>query len=683
MATSSTTASPPSGARAPISTPDWVFLIAAGVGIYAFTTGKTSLASTVPASSSTSAAAATATTLPSTPPVARPGAPVSLTQTGATTSSVQLSWAQVTGTVEYQVWQYNPETMLAQVTSNSATIQNLQANSHYTLFVVAIGSTGLVSSPSQPITVTTASTHQTATVPSIPGGFTVSGVSATSVTFSWLADSGATYYQIQDNTTGQVSSPIDGTTATISGLEPNTPYQFALLACNSVGCSNPSSLIQATTSGSSGSASAQPPAAPSGLQQTGATASSVTLGWSAVSGATTYTLVDPQTNTVLNSGISGTTVTITGLQPSTSYEVAVAACNTYGCSGASSGLTVTTSASSSSTLTRPTHPTGLQATAVTATSVTLGWNAVSGATHYPVIQVLSETDRVQRADVTQTTDTITGLQPSTAYTFVVQACNSAGCSGTGAAITVTTSASTSSASAPSTPAGLQQTEATETSVTVGWQAASGATQYTVEDVTTGARLTTAATAVTLSSLSPGTSYALAVSACNSTGCSAPATVTATTSSASSPAPSYPSYATAEDWHASMASAVGQFTNEIPNVRTPTNSQLQAGIAQNYPQFSQLNPLQQGQAEQAVNIGWLVGLNGLKTPSQAEIQAVAAALITDAGLDATVLDTYAQLHIDQTANLYLMEKLNGLALTPVIPATSIGSATQTVFSQYGL
>lgn len=347
---------PNSAPHKKISTEDLLFMGAAGIALYSFMTGKSSLTTTTPASSGTTTTA-TATQIPNTPPIAAPGAPISLTQTGATTSSITLTWQQVEGAVEYQVWQYNPETMLAQVTSNTAEIQNLQANSHYELFVIAIGSTGLTSQPSQPVMVSTASTAQIPTVPSLPGGFTVTGVSATSVTFKWLSTAGATEYQIQNNTTGQVSAPIVGLQATISGLEPNTPYQFSLLACNSVGCSNPSSLIQATTSGQSGAPSTTgAPSTPSGLSQSG-----YTLSWSAVSGATSYRLVNPSTGQVYASGITGTSVNwgsifvipvTSGSQSQTIAVVAVEACNATGCSAPSSPITITLG----QTATGPTSP---------------------------------------------------------------------------------------------------------------------------------------------------------------------------------------------------------------------------------------------------------------------------------------------------------------------------------------
>jgi len=344
-------------AQAHISAEDWLFIAAAGVALYSFTTGRSSIA---PSAVSSAPSAASPTTVPNTPPVAAPGAPVSLTQTGATTSSVTLTWAPVDGAVEYQVWQLNPETLLAQVTTNTATIQNLQANSHYVLFVVAIGATGLESEPSQPITVTTASTAQTPTVPSIPGGFTVQAVSPTSITFSWLEDPGATYYQIQNNTTGQISSPIAGTSATIAGLEPNTTYQFALLACNSVGCSNPSSLVQATTAtgtgpGTGGTPTAEPPSPPTGLTQSG-----TQLCWQPVSGATSYSVVSAS-GQVLASGLTSTCVTWTSLfslplntqSGASTAQVSVVACNAYGCSAPSSPVTLVGVSGTSGSLPAP------------------------------------------------------------------------------------------------------------------------------------------------------------------------------------------------------------------------------------------------------------------------------------------------------------------------------------------
>ncbi|MFI9343721.1 chitinase [Streptomyces sp. NPDC052773] len=81
----------------------------------------------------------------------------------------------------------------------------------------------------------------------------------------------------------------------------------------------------------------------------------------------------------------------------------------------------------------PAAPAGLKTEAVTASSVTLAWTAVPGATGYAVYR-----DGAKVRTVTGTSTTVTGLAPSTAYAFQVAAVNDAGESARSATVTATT-----------------------------------------------------------------------------------------------------------------------------------------------------------------------------------------------------------------------------------------------------
>ncbi|MEU6671951.1 glycoside hydrolase family 18 protein [Streptomyces sp. NPDC046727] len=85
------------------------------------------------------------------------------------------------------------------------------------------------------------------------------------------------------------------------------------------------------------------PAAPTGLSVTGTTSSSVSLSWSAVSGATGYNVYRDGTKVT---AVTGTSATITGLSASTSYSFQVTATNAAGESAKSTAVTGTTSAGS-------------------------------------------------------------------------------------------------------------------------------------------------------------------------------------------------------------------------------------------------------------------------------------------------------------------------------------------------
>ncbi|MGI5136533.1 MULTISPECIES: chitinase [unclassified Streptomyces] len=83
----------------------------------------------------------------------------------------------------------------------------------------------------------------------------------------------------------------------------------------------------------------------------------------------------------------------------------------------------------------PAAPTGLRTGTVTSSSVALSWSAVTGATGYAVYR-----DGAEVQTVSGTSATVTGLSPSTAYSFQVAAVNDAGESAKSAAVSATTSA---------------------------------------------------------------------------------------------------------------------------------------------------------------------------------------------------------------------------------------------------
>ncbi|MER6467453.1 chitinase [Streptomyces collinus] len=83
------------------------------------------------------------------------------------------------------------------------------------------------------------------------------------------------------------------------------------------------------------------PAAPGGLSVSGTTSSSVSLSWSAVSGATGYNVYRDGTKVT---AVTGTSATVTGLAASTSYSFQVTATNAAGESAKSANVTGTTTA---------------------------------------------------------------------------------------------------------------------------------------------------------------------------------------------------------------------------------------------------------------------------------------------------------------------------------------------------
>jgi fibronectin type 3 domain-containing protein len=176
----------------------------------------------------------------------------------------------------------------------------------------------------------------------------------------------------------------------------------------------------------------------------------------------------------------------------------------------------------------PAAPAAPTATAITATSLTLNWNAVTGATGYTVYQ-----NGVALAAVTGTavTRNITGLTAATTYTYTVTANNTAGSSAQSGVLSVNTAAAPVVA-IPATPRAPTATRGARGSlaITVTWTAVANATSYTVmESKSTNGRTwsTPAATVTGVTGLSyvdtgltAGTQYRFTIIATNAAGSSA-------------------------------------------------------------------------------------------------------------------------------------------------------------------
>ncbi|HEV2377536.1 MAG TPA: glycosyl hydrolase family 18 protein [Streptosporangiaceae bacterium] len=278
--------------------------------------------------------------------------------------------------------------------------------------------------------------------------------------------------------------------------------------------------------GPAGGGGGSPPGAPTGLAVTGTTQTSVSLSWVAPSGTVTgYNIYQGGAKVA---STTGTSFTVSGLSPGTSYTFAVTATNTSGESPQSSSVTATTQSSGGGG-SPPGAPTGLTVTGTTSSSVSLSWTAPSGTvTSYNVYEngTLATTS-------TTTSATVSGLASSTSYSFTVAGVNSVGTGPQSTAVSATTSAP----SMVSTPGGVHVTFTGSGSVTLAWNASSdssGTGDQAVYHVYEGSNIvaTSMGTSVTVSDLLPSTSYSFTVQAYDqagySSGQSSPVSVTTAT-----------------------------------------------------------------------------------------------------------------------------------------------------------
>jgi chitinase len=165
----------------------------------------------------------------------------------------------------------------------------------------------------------------------------------------------------------------------------------------------------------------------------------------------------------------------------------------------------------------PTAPTNLRLTGVTASSVSLAWNASTdnvGVSGYDVMRA-----GASPAGVAATSLTVTGLAPDTSFTFTVRARDAAGnVSAASNQVTARTQPGADT-QAPTTPANLRVSMVTSTSVTLLWDASTdnvGVAQYEVlqNGVSVGGG---SLTNLTVTGLTPGTSFTFRVRARDAAG----------------------------------------------------------------------------------------------------------------------------------------------------------------------
>jgi fibronectin type 3 domain-containing protein len=395
-----------------------------------------------------------------------PAAPSAPTVT-AGSSSLNVAWPAVPGATSYQVLRApdgtnNYSTIGSNIASPSFNDSGVTAGGAYDYEIEATNSAGTSAA--------SASTEFTVPAPpASPPAPTVTAAAATSANVSWSPVSGATSYQVLrapdgTNNYSTVGTNISGTSYTDTGLTGGTAYDYEIEATNSGGNSVPSPFTVYTTPST--------PAAPSAPAVTTAGANSASVSWPAVSGATTYQVLradDGANNySTVGTNVSGTSYTDTGLTQGSAYDYEVEATNLAGTSGPSPATVYT------QPVQIPAAPSAPTVTAAQETSANVTWPSVPNATSYQVLRAPDGTNNYSTVgpNVSGTSYTDTGLTLSASYDYEIEATNSAG--------TSAASPSTEYIVAPDAATGVTARASSSTSVSVSWNAVSGAQGYEVD-----------------------------------------------------------------------------------------------------------------------------------------------------------------------------------------------------------
>ncbi|GAA0252736.1 hypothetical protein GCM10010492_61620 [Saccharothrix mutabilis subsp. mutabilis] len=372
-------------------------------------------------------------------------------------------------------------------------------------------------------------------------GLTAGETTQTSVPLSWTAATdnvGVVGYDVLSG--GAVVKSVEGTSAVVDGLTPDTAYSFTVVAKDAAG--NRSAASDAVNARTKAAPDTQKPTAPGPLTSTAATQTSVSLEWGASSDNVAVVGYDVLSGGAVVKSVTGTSAVVDGLTADTAYTFTVVAKDAAGnTSDASEALTVRTPAAPDTE--KPSAPTGLAVTGTSANSIGLSWTAASDNVGVVGYDVLSGGAVV--ASVTGTSATVEGLTADTEYSFTVVAKDAAGnVSDASAAVTGRT-AQLPDTEKPSAPSGLAVTGTTQSTVSLSWTAASDNVGVVGYDVVSGGSVVKSVegTSAVVDGLSPSTDYSFAVVAKDAAGnrSDASAAVSARTGDApDTQAPSAPS-----------------------------------------------------------------------------------------------------------------------------------------------
>jgi chitodextrinase len=440
-----------------------------------------------------------------------------LSASNITLTSVNLSWSPSSdnvGVVNYEVFQDGISIGNTGVATNF-NVTGLSPDTSYDFTVVAEDAAGNSSAAGNIETVTTLSDIEA------PGAVTDLSFSNTTTTGTQLSWGGATdnvavinYEVFQDGVS--IANTGTATTFSVTGLAPDTIYDFTIVAEDAAGNTSTAGNIVSVTTNSN--VDTESPSTITDLTSSNITSTGVNLSWSAATDniAVINYEVFQDGQSIANTG-TATTINVTGLTPETSYDFTVIAEDAEGnISVASNVETVLTLAAQDTEA--PSAITDLSSSNITSTSVDLTWSPSTdnvGVTNYEIFQ-----NGVSIANTGTTTSfSVTGLLPNTGYDFTVFAEDVLGNTSLVSNTETVNTPGIPDTEAPTAIADLTATNTTSSSTDLSWSASSdnvGVTNYEVfrDGVSIG---NTSATTFNVTGLSPDTSYDFTVFAEDSAG----------------------------------------------------------------------------------------------------------------------------------------------------------------------
>jgi fibronectin type 3 domain-containing protein/dihydrofolate reductase len=328
-------------------------------------------------------------------------------------SQITVSWDNVTGTNRYEIYRgtnnnRSESNKISSPTSSPDIDTGLNSNTTYYYWIKVCNVQGTCSDFSPASSATT--------LLNAPQNISLNVDSASQITVSWSAVTGAKKYEIyrgknsDASDRSEISSPTSGPYIN-TGLTPNTTYYYWIKACNAQGtCSDFSPASSATTLLN----------APQNINLNVDSASQITVSWDNVTGTNRYEIYRGTNNNRSESNkISSTTSSPyidTGLNSNTTYYYWIKACNAQGtCSDFSQVSSATTLLNA---------PQNISLSVDSTSQITVSWIAVTGATKYEIYRGknsdASDRSKIFSSSLSSYADT--GLEPKTLYYYWMKAC---------------------------------------------------------------------------------------------------------------------------------------------------------------------------------------------------------------------------------------------------------------------
>jgi chitodextrinase len=285
----------------------------------------------------------TATAPAPAPDATAPTAPTSFKVTAATTTSLSVSWAASTdnvGVAGYELYQELTKVGTTAQSATSYTFSGLSCGTSYNLTIYAYDAAGNRSAPAGLVAATAACADTL--VPTTPSSLSVTAATSSSISLFWGAsfdNVGVVGYNVYKNGNKIVST--SGPSYTVTGLTCGTAYTLGVTAYDAAGNESPATSVTASTSGCTDTSA---PTAPTNLAATGATATTISLAWSASTDNVGVTGYAVYLNGSQVASIASTSYTFGGLTCNTQYTLSVAAYDAVGNLSAKAAKAASTSA---------------------------------------------------------------------------------------------------------------------------------------------------------------------------------------------------------------------------------------------------------------------------------------------------------------------------------------------------